>query len=527
MKLRIAGIELTMIVIITLLLITEISYSYYFGRTKDEQQMEIVPLSELVFEINVEDEFIEVKNWYDSEKEQYVLFLPIATDVIYIKGLGERYLKIKDQVIFDRESLQIPTESSFMVEVFSKTNTLVESAEIVVDQVDKAPVMIIETSKGNNEKLNSDISFNDNMDIRLIIKGSIVSFDKKKRTIGGRGNSTWKYFEKKPYSLKMKEEVKLFNGLEGEEFLLLSNALDYSLMRNYLAFSLGHALNLECSADYHFVHLFLNKEYRGLYSITKNITLDDKKRADYLIRCGGNVGYETGVFFEDIEGVQNNWNDPFTELTHGTEIFPIEVMNEDRSDVSYSENQYMYRYLNDVNRAILLKNWGEIHELVDMESLIKYFLINQILLSGDMGYDFYLHKDEDGKLQFGPLWDFDQSSGVSSHGGIGFEGWKAETGSDNLWFSSLITIPEFRDIVKDYWIQHKVTILSEIEKMDQYVEYFKEDIDLNYTRWNVLGQPTWRLNNELIGLDSYEENYFFLKEWLFSRVEWIDNELGF
>ena len=54
-------------------------------------------------------------------------------------------------------------------------------------------------------------------------------------------------------------------------------------------------------------------------------------------------------------------------------------------------------------------------DLVDVESFIDYFLVNEITVNSDSNKkSIYMHKTKDGKLQMGPIWDFDIS--MSSYG---------------------------------------------------------------------------------------------------------------
>ena len=49
-------------------------------------------------------------------------------------------------------------------------------------------------------------------------------------------------------------------------------------------------------------------------------------------------------------------------------------------------------------------------DLVDVDSFIEYYLVNEAMYNTDASWgSIYMHKAKDGKLKFGPLWDFDYS----------------------------------------------------------------------------------------------------------------------
>ena len=58
------------------------------------------------------------------------------------------------------------------------------------------------------------------------------------------------------------------------------------------------------------------------------------------------------------------------------------------------------------------------NDLVDVDSLIDYYLVNEIMHNADNAWgSIYLHKKVGGKLEFGPVWDFDWSMSSIFDGG--------------------------------------------------------------------------------------------------------------
>jgi hypothetical protein len=58
-------------------------------------------------------------------------------------------------------------------------------------------------------------------------------------------------------------------------------------------------------------------------------------------------------------------------------------------------------------------------------------------------------------------------------------------------------------------------------------EYYKADIDANYTRWDgFLGSRQWRSLPEVDRLKTYPEHVDYFVTWLNNRVAWIEKELG-
>ena len=70
------------------------------------------------------------------------------------------------------------------------------------------------------------------------------SVDEMAMEIRGRGNSTWFVHPKKPYQMKLESKRDLFGMLEDKKWLFLAEYSDKTLVRNHLAFALGHRLSL-------------------------------------------------------------------------------------------------------------------------------------------------------------------------------------------------------------------------------------------------------------------------------------------
>lgn len=342
--------------------------------------------------------------------------------------------------------------------------------------------------------------------------------------IRGRGNSTWEYFDKKPYKIKFTEKQDLFGMGADKDWILLANAVDYTLMRNEIAFGLGKIVGLQYTPECQWVQLFYNSEYLGLYLLCEqvetgvsrvNIEIPYEPEAwdiSYFIELGGELD---GFSLPAVEGVENNWED----------YFSCEVLYPGADIITQYQLEYIDAYLQLVNNAILTKNWNEIIDLVDIKSFADWYLVNEIILNGDMGWSMFAYKPQGDKLYLGPLWDFDQSAGVSYTGGADFETWYPDTSSQHAWFNTLIQMDEFKALLAERWTECLPEIKDFLIDEQKKAVIYKKDIDANYEKWQVLGTTSWRIREEIGNLKTYEENVDFLFDWLEHRLEWIDSEL--
>ena len=93
--------------------------------------------------------------------------------------------------------------------------------------------------------------------------------------IRGRGNSSWK-LDKKPYKLKFDTKTSLFGLTAAKKWVLQSNHVDKSLMRNTVAMAVGAELtNMVFVPHSYLVDVFINGSYAGVYSLTEQIEIAD------------------------------------------------------------------------------------------------------------------------------------------------------------------------------------------------------------------------------------------------------------
>ena len=108
----------------------------------------------------------------------------------------------------------------------------------------------------------------------VYISNSLISVaEVEEATFGikGRGNSTWSA-PKKPYAIKFDKKTSLMSLPEDKSWVLLANYYDTSLLRNDLAFYMGHEMSiLDYTPHFYPVELTLNGEYKGIYQLGEKL----------------------------------------------------------------------------------------------------------------------------------------------------------------------------------------------------------------------------------------------------------------
>jgi len=350
-----------------------------------------------------------------------------------------------------------------------------------------------------------------------------------KAQIRGRGNSTWAYYEKKPYRLKFDDKIDLFGMGKARDWVLLANTVDMAMLRNLTVYRMAQQFEgCRYTTDCEFVHVYLNDDYLGLYLAVEQVE-EGKNRVE--IGDGTNpdgtpaAPEDTGFLLE--VGGAGGWGDwGFQPRSYKRITTPYTIIKSPESNVmTYEQFQYIEQYFDQVQQAISKDNFETLCELVDIQSFVDSFICTQYILASDMGYCYFAYKEPGGKLFLGPLWDYDQSSGCSEHGGAGYKGYSAAT--PHTWYEKLIKNEQFRALVVESWMEHYDYIHGIPDMLREIAETYRADIDLNYERWEgFLGSYQWRSIPPLIGMTEYSDHVEYLITWLNNRVDWMERDLG-
>ena len=226
---------------------------------------------------------------FHGEKDTYVLFLPADCDRNHM------------MVYFDEPWFQvdgIKLQNGEGTDVFKQDRTVtitVPAGEFSLRVISTKglPSFYISTQSGSLALMHEDKSHRETGNVSVVESGVLTAQNEELSYIKGRGNSSWLSNEKRSYTLKFRNKVALFGMPEAKKWVLTSNTLDKSLVRNAIAYSAAKLTRLPYTVDFAFVDLFINGIYRGNYllcekvEVAKNrINIADLEKANETINRG-------------------------------------------------------------------------------------------------------------------------------------------------------------------------------------------------------------------------------------------------
>lgn len=449
------------------------------------------------------------------------------------------------------ESSAIPASS--VATVVSSSSVGVSSssaaslpADFPVGTVDALPALAI-TTEGGAEILSKETYVN----ATFSLTGEGATAVEGTTEIRGRGNSTWSWV-KKPYRLKLTSSAELLGMPASRHWVLLANYADKTLMRNDIAFMFSRSLGMEYTTRNQYVELTLNGTYQGVYQLVEHIrvaknrvNIPELKVADtdaekitggYLMEVDFRMhkDYCIGATWESfcVNGINLDREATFcVDSNHGMNPFCLDTP-ETLLEPSWSaQRDYINKYITDTETALFGDNFTDSQlgyaAYIDVDSAINYFLINELFKNPDGAVSsFYLYKKRNGKLFFGPIWDFDLAFGNAGYDDVDKTyGWHIRPAP---WFDRLFQDPAFKAKVKARWNSAKAE--GKLEYIFQYAEaranWLNKQQKKNYMLWSVTDFADWILHGSHGGTGSYEAETKEMIRWQRERYQWLDTELN-
>ena len=384
------------------------------------------------------------------------------------------------------------------------------------------------------------------------------------KQIKARGNSTFTYTPKKSYQIKLAEPSDLLGKQEQvKTWVLLASYFDATQMHDKLIKDLAAELGLAYTASCDWVNLYYDGEYRGVYLLSEknsvgatSVAITDMEQAYEQLNEGYGTDMTTALaknsygqqyqYTKDLKEPENITGGYLIELNH--EMWDEVSGFKTRQGVAFnvkspewcgdSAMKYISEYYQAFEDAVYATddtgaytgyNTGTgkyFYEYVDMASLVKVFLLQELALNCD-GFisSVYFYKDADGIMYAGPIWDQDMTFGT---------GWNKTNGAEIVDYhylaEALIRIPAFEAAVKEYYTN---TFASEVRDLlgsngtiaRQYA-LLKDNAAMNYTIWDYIRIGNPEMEGHIWQGVSYQGVVDEMTTWIEDRLANMDSRFN-
>jgi len=326
--------------------------------------------------------------------------------------------------------------------------------------------------------------------------------------------------DKRPLRIRFETARSMFgSNYAATDWSLIAAAIDHSLMRQPAAYFLGSLLDgMDFSPTSHFLHLYMDGEYRGVYFLTDQIHVHPGR-----VELTSSPDPTLSEYF--LQWCIHPTTIPDFIAEYGDIPFVIEF-----PDNSIGYREFVEGFMGRVGIALSSLDIDKISEVIDICSFIDFYLVHELFKNMDQGSSFYMQvrqTDTGPKLFGGPLWDFDQSSGnqlYSQSPPWGF--WDgAFVVHNNRYFNRLMITSEFKEQVSRRWGEIRGNeVATMMERIRQLSTRYQACFEHNFYRWpdkNVAGVIPQELR-----ILPFIEQVDFLTNWFQQRKIWMDYFLG-
>ena len=336
---------------------------------------------------------------------------------------------------------------------------------------------------------------------------------------------------KKSYALETRKrtganrDLSLLGMPADEDWVLIANYRDESLLRNYVAYSTARWVG-RYAARTRIVEVGVNGSYEGVYLLAEDLKLHESRVAVDDSDVSG------GYLLEMISFEQGR--------TAGRQFFTTPVRNKpivyadpSRDDLSHGRAAWIRDYVNRFERALYGDRFRDrrrgYRRYLDMDAAVDFVLLNELFRNQDtFRYSAYMHKGVGEKLALGPLWDFDLALGNSDAVEDNQRtGWQY---SAYPWVERLYADPAFRRRMATRWrdLRERGIRRHVFRTIDRGVgQLAGGPQERNFSRWPIFERqrnrgPADPRTGRLPA--NHAEAVDYLKWWLSERARWIDGQ---
>lgn len=357
-------------------------------------------------------------------------------------------------------------------------------------------------------------------------------------------------YPQQPYGFETRTDLGENNdvpilGMPAEnDWVLLSNYNDRSLMRNQLAFHLSQGMGDYAPRSY-LCEVLLDSAYRGIYLLGEKIKRDNGRVDIAKLDTDENSGDDlTGGYILS----QNLWNNDDSFQSNYSPIdhpgYHVHFVYEyPKPDVITPEQKtYIAAFVDSLETALYSPDFADpvngYRKFLDVPSFIHYFLVNEVARNGD-GFkkSRYFHKDKysnGGKLKAGPVWDFDWAwkniYGCSNSEAIDGSGWAHEVNDCNPdnhacgWYVRMLQDSAFANELRCTYDDYRTNVLDTTRifaYMDSIASRVQYAQARHFQKWPILGisGPAPEVNAVAT---TYAGEIDTLKAWITTRLNWLD-----
>ena len=414
-----------------------------------------------------------------------------------------------------------------------------EGKDSIWYQITNLPTVSIHTSTGNDpqDKVNEIPS-----NITITYDGG-MRIQEYPITARGRGNASWS-FPKKPWRIKfadgkshhMLKDSPMESPSKAKKWTLINNYGDKTLMRNCLAFEVSKRIGAPYTTWCQPVDVIMNGEYKGCYQLCDQISVDKNRVPITEMEPWDNEEPElTGGYLIEVDAYASQESSWFNS-SRGN---PVTIKHPGDDDITTQQHNYIQKHFNLMESTLFSSNYKDpengFRKYLDLESFLKHFIIGEFSGNMDTYWSVYMYKDrEENQFQVSPCWDFDLAFDndqriypVNGRSDWAYRGGSC-AGDMRNFVNRILGDDAAYQQLNQLWIDNRKEGFLDEKTLVAYVDSMAQEMEasanLNFIRWPILNS---RVHQNVSALGSFEAEVDVLRDYIPTRLNWIDKHLGY
>ena len=340
--------------------------------------------------------------------------------------------------------------------------------------------------------------------------------------------STSQGHSKKPYGFETRmadgetnNNVSLL-GLPAENDWVLNPMNDEpSCVRDALSYCLAEKMG-NYAPRTKYCEVIVNDDYRGLYFLTEKIKIDDRRVDILKMDSSSNAVPEvTGGYIIKADKTTGGdvpaWSTPAYDYWENVDYI---FHNPKPEEITPEQSVYIQSYFDTIQELMNAHNQNVTNGFpayLDVPSFVDYMIIGELSSNVDIYQkSTFFHKDRNGKLRAGPVWDFNLAYGYD-FGSVG------RSGYDVFQFAN------GDNTGSDFWHQLYENGMFRCALVRRWNELTSEGAPLSYDQIvHVIDSLTDRISQALprerlrwFQFYNYNSHISNMKAWIQNRQDWL------
>ena len=341
-----------------------------------------------------------------------------------------------------------------------------------------------------------------------------------------RGNTS-QYPPKKPYKIHTihanneNNNVSLL-GLPPENDWILNNIpYEPSYIRDFISYGLSEKIG-NYAPRCRYCEVVIDGNYKGLYVFTEKLKADKSRIDIQNQKSTDSQDYGCAYIFK-ADREEMSWQD---EAYHNSPNYPIiyTIRQPDAEHITQEQTDYIRNYYFNFTELAYTQNQAidvGFPALIDIPSFIDFMIIGEFSSNVDIyQLSTFFHKDIQGKLRAGPVWDFNLTFGndIQNYRSI-YNVWQFSNYNNegSKFWTDLFNNSTYRCHFSKRW--HELTAEGQplnyenvCSFIDETQSSIAEAVPRDCARWQTI-------NHQASNIDS-------MKNWIQKRIEWMNNHIG-